>query len=147
MPETTVWSKNRLCVSPGGYFRCVLLRWTTFFIFIPSGKFVTDGRCGGSTGVCGVGFATAVFCIFFGSIVSVFSPSCGTVFVAVSFPFVIGWISLETGVTSAESLGGVFASITFEGVNAAHERFHFFGMLHNIEFEQLCVITQQYLIA
>ena len=43
--------------------------------------------------------------------------------------------------------GGVFASITFEGVNAAHERFHFFGMLHNIEFEQLCVITQQYLIA
>ena len=24
---------------------------------------------------------------------------------AVSFPFVIGWISLETGVTSAESLG------------------------------------------
>jgi len=48
MPETTVWSKNRLCVSPGGYFRCVLLRWTTFFIFIPSGKFVTDGRCGGS---------------------------------------------------------------------------------------------------
>ena len=34
MPETTVWSKNRLCVSPGGYFRCVLLRWTTFFIFI-----------------------------------------------------------------------------------------------------------------
>ena len=105
MPETTVWSKNRLCVSPGGYFRCVLLRWTTFFIFIPSGKFVTDERCGGSTGVCGVGFATAVFCIFFGSIVSVFSPSCGTVFVAVSFPFVIGWVSLETGVTLAESLG------------------------------------------
>ena len=33
--------------------------------------------------------------------------------------------------------GGVFASITFEGVNAAHERFHFFGMLHNIEFEQM----------
>ena len=29
-----MWSKNRLCVSPGGYFRCVLLRWTTFFIFI-----------------------------------------------------------------------------------------------------------------
>ena len=100
-----MWSKNRFCVFPGGYFRCVLLRWATFFIFIPSGKFVTDERCGGLTGVCGVGFATAVFCIFFGSIVSVFSLSCGTVFVAVSFPFVIGWISLETGVTSAESLG------------------------------------------
>ena len=103
--DDRVVEKSTLCFPPGGYFRCVLLRWTTFFIFIPSGKFVTDERCGGSTGVCGVGFATAVFCIFFGSIVSVFSPSCGTVFVAVSFPFVIGWVSLETGVTSAESLG------------------------------------------
>ena len=105
MPETTVWSKNRLCVFSEGYFRCVLPRWTTFFIFIPSGKFVTDGRCGGSTGVCGAGFAAAVFCIFFGSIVSVFSPSCGTVFVAISFPFVIGWVPLGAGVASAEPLG------------------------------------------
>ena len=96
MPEMTVWSKNRLCVSPGGYFRCVLLRWTTFFIFIPSGKFVTDERCGGSTGVCGVGLRQP-YSVFFRFNSFGFSPSCGTVFCCRFFPFVIGWISLETG--------------------------------------------------
>ncbi len=70
--DDRVVEKSTLCFPPEVIFRCVLLRWTTFFIFIPSGKFVTDERCGGSTGVCGVGFVTAVFCIFFGSIVSVF---------------------------------------------------------------------------
>ena len=99
--DDRVVEKSTLCFPRRLFSVC----FTSMDNFIPSGKFVTDERCGGSTGVCGVGFATAVFCIFFGSIVSVFSPSCGTVFVAVSFPFVIGWISLETGVTSAESLG------------------------------------------
>ena len=94
-----MWSKNRLCVFPPE---------VNFGVYYFDGQLSLSlllRRCGGATGGCGVGFATAVFCIFFGSIVSVFSPSCGTVFVAVSFPFVIGWVSLETGVTSAESLG------------------------------------------
>ena len=62
-------------------------------------------------------------------------------------PCLLPFLSRLSSVGFGGAFGGVFASITFEGVNAAHERFHFFGMLHNIEFEQLCVITQQYLIA